>query len=93
MSHSPTASTVRGRPRPPIRTKLEISTDQIMLGGRPVQNVAADLHSDTRSWTVDALEFQLFRSGVAVADVQRQLRRDRADPGERVGFAGDGGAQ
>ncbi len=61
-------------PRPPLRTQIEISTDQIMLGGRPVQNVAADLRSDMRSWTIDTLEFrapgttQVVVSGEATPD-------------------------
>jgi uncharacterized protein involved in outer membrane biogenesis len=45
-------------PQAPLRTQIEISTDQIMLGGRPVQNFAADLRADTRSWSIDRLEFR-----------------------------------
>ena len=45
-------------PQPPIPTQLEFSAEQIMLGGRPVQNVAADLHSDTRSWTIARLDLR-----------------------------------
>jgi hypothetical protein len=61
-------------PRPPLRTQIEISSDQIMLGGRPVQNVAADLRSDMRSWSIDTLEFrapgttQVVVSGEATQD-------------------------
>src|SRR5260370_32850472 len=29
-----------------------------MLGGRPVQNLAADLHADAISWTIDRLDFR-----------------------------------
>src|SRR6202167_796476 len=29
-----------------------------MLGGRPLQNLAADLHADARSWTIDRLDFR-----------------------------------
>ena len=29
-----------------------------MLGGRPLQNFAADLHADAKSWTIDRLDFR-----------------------------------
>jgi uncharacterized protein involved in outer membrane biogenesis len=45
-------------PRPPLKTQFEISADQIMLGGRPVQSVAADLRSDPQAWNIDVLEFR-----------------------------------
>ncbi len=45
-------------PQTPIAAQIEFSSDQIMLGGRPLQNLAADLHSDTKSWTVDRLDFR-----------------------------------
>src|SRR5258707_2564045 len=49
-------------PRPPIATQISFSTEQIMLGGRPLQNLSADLHSDatssTASWAVDRLDFR-----------------------------------
>ena len=43
-------------PESPIPAKLEFSTDQIVLGGRSLQNVEAELRTDTRSWTVDRLD-------------------------------------
>src|ERR1019366_3878572 len=49
-------------PLAPIPTQIEFSAEQIMLGGRPLQNLAADLHadarSDVRSWTIDRLDFR-----------------------------------
>lgn len=45
-------------PRPAVATRLEISAEQITLGGRPVQDVAAHLRRDTGAWTVDHLEFR-----------------------------------
>jgi len=45
-------------PQPPIPTQFEFSAEQIMVGGRPVQNVAADLRSDTRSWTIERLDLR-----------------------------------
>ena len=45
-------------PQAPIPARVEFSSEQIMLGGRPLQNVAADLHADTKSWTIDRLDFR-----------------------------------
>src|ERR1019366_1546299 len=49
-------------PQAPIATQIEFSSEQIMLGGRPMQNLAADLHADARSdvksWTIDRLDFR-----------------------------------
>ncbi|HET6838303.1 MAG TPA: AsmA-like C-terminal region-containing protein, partial [Bradyrhizobium sp.] len=45
-------------PQAPFPTQLELGFEQIILGGRPVQNLAADLHADARSWIVDRLDFR-----------------------------------
>jgi hypothetical protein len=45
-------------PQLPIAAKIELSSEQIMLGGRPLQNFAAALHADAGSWTVDRLDFR-----------------------------------
>jgi hypothetical protein len=53
-------------PPPPIPTQVEFAAEQIMLGGRPLQNLAAELHADAKSdrktdlksWTIDRLEFR-----------------------------------
>jgi uncharacterized protein involved in outer membrane biogenesis len=45
-------------PQAPIATRIEFSSEQIMLGGRPLQNLAADLHADAKSWTLDRLDFR-----------------------------------
>lgn len=46
----------------PIPTQLEFSAEQIMLGGRPLQNIAGVVHGDARadpkSWIVDRLNFR-----------------------------------
>jgi hypothetical protein len=47
-----------GIPQPPIRTKIEFSAEQIMLGGRPVQNLTAGLGSDTGSWAIERLDLR-----------------------------------
>jgi uncharacterized protein involved in outer membrane biogenesis len=43
---------------PPIPAQIEFGSEQIMLGGRPVQNFAAELRSDTNSWTIERLDFR-----------------------------------
>jgi large subunit ribosomal protein L24 len=45
-------------PRVPIPTEIELGAEQIMLGGRPVQNLAANLRADTSGWTIDRLDFR-----------------------------------
>jgi large subunit ribosomal protein L24 len=45
-------------PQPPIPMQIEFSSEQIMLGRRPLQNLAADLRSDAKSWTIDRLDFR-----------------------------------
>jgi hypothetical protein len=47
-----------GIPQPPIPTKIEFSAEQIMLGGRPVQNLTAGLGSDTGPWTIERLDLR-----------------------------------
>ncbi|MBN9004998.1 MAG: AsmA family protein [Rhizobiales bacterium] len=44
-------------PGPPLATDVELSADQIMLGGRPIQKFAADLNGDAAAWTIARLEF------------------------------------
>jgi large subunit ribosomal protein L24 len=45
-------------PPTPIPAHIEFSAEQIMVGARPVQNLAADLRSDSKSWTVERLDFR-----------------------------------
>ena len=45
-------------PQAPIPTQIEFSAEQIMLGGRPLQNFAAELHADARSLIIDRLDFR-----------------------------------
>ena len=45
-------------PQAPIPAQIEFSAEQIMLGGRPLQNLAADLRSDTRTWTFERLDLR-----------------------------------
>jgi large subunit ribosomal protein L24 len=45
-------------PQVPIPAQIELSSEQIMLGGRPLQNLAVDLRADARSWTIDRLDLR-----------------------------------
>ena len=45
-------------PRAPIRTRIEASTEQIMLGGRPLQNVSLAMRGDSASWAIDRLDMR-----------------------------------
>src|SRR6202030_1784015 len=47
---------IAAAPEPPIPTQIEFSAEQIMLGGRPLQNFAADVRTDARSWAIDRLD-------------------------------------
>ncbi|WP_338821825.1 AsmA-like C-terminal region-containing protein [Bradyrhizobium septentrionale] len=47
-----------GLPQIPIPAQLELASEQIMLGGRPLQDISAELQSDAKSWTVRRLEFR-----------------------------------
>jgi uncharacterized protein involved in outer membrane biogenesis len=42
----------------PMPAQIELSCEQIMLGGRPVQNLAAELRSDASSWSIERLDFR-----------------------------------
>jgi large subunit ribosomal protein L24 len=47
-----------GIPQTPIATQIEFTSEQVMLGGRPLQDIAAELAGDGKSWTVHRLEFR-----------------------------------
>jgi large subunit ribosomal protein L24 len=47
-----------GIPQTPIPTQIEFASEQIMLGGRPLQDIAADLAGDGKSWAIHRLEFR-----------------------------------
>lgn len=42
----------------PIPAQIEFSADQIMLGGRPLQNFTAGLQAGATSWAIDRLDFR-----------------------------------
>jgi len=43
-------------PQPPIAAQLRLTVDQIVFGGRSLQNLGAELHTDTKSWAIDHLD-------------------------------------
>lgn len=45
-------------PQAPIPAQIEFNSDQIMLGGRPLQNITAELKTDGKSWTFPRLELR-----------------------------------
>lgn len=68
-------------PQLPLRTQIAVSAEQIMLGGRPVQNIGADLHGDKTSWAVERLEFR-------APGATRVVASGAAQPNAGGGFAG-----
>jgi hypothetical protein len=69
-------------PQAPIPARIEFSSEQIMLGGRPLQNLAADLHADAKSWTIDRLDFR------APGATRVDLSGTAASPGSSGSFKG-----
>ena len=45
-------------PPAPLATQIEVNVEQIMLAGRPLQGIGAELHGDAKSWTIDRLDFR-----------------------------------
>ena len=43
-------------PEPPIATQLQLTVEQIVFGGRSLQNLGAELRTDTKSWAIDHLD-------------------------------------
>ena len=73
---------IAATPEPPIPAQIELSSEQIMLGGRPLQNFAADLRTDAKSWTVDRLDFR------APGTTRVSLSGTSAQPGPSGHFRG-----
>lgn len=53
-----TRSLMAALPPLPIATRIELSTDQVALGGRSIQNFSASLQGGPDMWTVEKLELQ-----------------------------------
>lgn len=60
-------------PQAPIPAQIEFNSDQIMLGGRPLQNITTEVQTDGRSWTFQRLELR--------APGMTQLSLNGATPG------------
>ena len=45
-------------PHLPVPAQIELASEQVMLGGRPLQDIAAELHGDDKSWSLRRLEFR-----------------------------------
>jgi hypothetical protein len=45
-------------PHLPIPAQMELASEQVMLGGRPLQDIAAELHGDDKFWHLRKLEFR-----------------------------------
>lgn len=60
-------------PQAPIPAQIEFNSDQIMLGGRPLQNITTEIQTDGRSWTFQRLELR--------APGMTQLSLNGATPG------------
>ncbi len=75
-------------PHPPLPARIEFSAEQIMLGGRPLQNLVADLHGDAAAWSIDRLDLrapggtQIAFSGAAAqpGSAKGTLTIDSSDP-------------
>jgi hypothetical protein len=84
-------------PSPPIPAQVGFSAEQIMLGGRPLQNLEADLFGGAGSWTIRRLDFRapgathvVFNGGGAQPDpsggIAGALEVDSADPDTLVAW-------
>ncbi|WP_213769653.1 AsmA-like C-terminal region-containing protein [Bradyrhizobium sp. dw_78] len=80
-------------PQLPIPAQIEFSAEQIMLSGRPLQNITGEVHADAGadSWTIDRLNFrapgatQVSLSGIdapagAAGGFREQLDVESSDP-------------
>jgi len=68
-------------PGSPIPAQVAFSAEQIMLGGRPLQNLEADLSGDAKSWTIRRLD-------VRAPGTTHVVLNGGAPSGPTGGFAG-----
>jgi AsmA-like C-terminal region/AsmA family len=45
-------------PRLPMASQIDFGAEQIMLGGRPLQNLSGGLHGDAALWAIDRLDLR-----------------------------------
>ena len=69
-------------PNAPIPVQVALAADQIALGGRPIQNVAIDLRSDTKVWTFG--KFEMRAPGATGVSASGEI----SSPGSTARFSG-----
>jgi large subunit ribosomal protein L24 len=45
-------------PHLPVPVQIELASEQVILGGRPLQDISAEVHGDDKSWSLRRLEFR-----------------------------------
>ena len=45
-------------PRLPMASQIDFGAEQVMLGGRPLQNLSGGLHGDAALWAIDRLDLR-----------------------------------
>ena len=68
-----------GIPHLPIPAQIELASEQVMLGGRPLQDIAAELHADDKSWSLRRLEFRAPGATRVSLSERRRARAPRPD--------------
>jgi len=68
-------------PESPIPAEVELSAEQIVVGGRSVQNFTAELRTDTRLWALDRLDLR----APGATHVSLSGKAGDAGPGDAAG--------
>jgi uncharacterized protein involved in outer membrane biogenesis len=79
---------VASLPHAPIPTRIEAGAEQIILGGRPLQNLSASLRGDASAWMLDRLDVRapgttqvsFMNSARPNANLSGRLDIDSSDP-------------
>ena len=69
-------------PRLPMASQIDFGAEQIMLGGRPLQNLSGGLHGDAALWAIDRLDLR------APGSTRVAFNAARAPVGASGNFAG-----
>ncbi|MEH2510215.1 hypothetical protein V1291_001569 [Nitrobacteraceae bacterium AZCC 1564] len=77
-----TRTLITALPPLPIATRIELSSEQIALGGRSIQNFAASIQAGPDAWTIDKLELQ------STGNTRMSLSGVIKSLGEKASFAG-----
>ncbi len=73
---------IAGLPAAPMPTQIDVTAEQVMLGGRAVQDIDASFRSDSKSWAVDRMALR------APGSTQVSLRGAVAPSDSSAGFKG-----